>query len=282
MQSHSVIGGGGTKLHVRVWGAGKGPALLFIHGWSQSHLAWRRQYDSELAEQFRIVACDLRGHGMSDAPLERNDYADGEKWADDVAAIIAQLELTRPVLIGWSYGGCVICDYLKRYGDSKIAGINFVSAAVALGRNVPASLTGEAFGRFARAASADDLPSNISAMRGFLRACYGAQVAAEDFEIALASSMVVHPKIRGFLLRREENFESPLNAITVPVLVSHNRADPIVPRAMAEYLLHHCRTASASWYDGSSHAPFLEAPQRFNGELTSFTVASLAGTPRTV
>ena len=68
MKLHSVIGGGGVKLHVREWGESSAPAILLIHGWSQNHLCWRKQYESELAEEFRLVAFDLRGHGMSDAP----------------------------------------------------------------------------------------------------------------------------------------------------------------------------------------------------------------------
>ena len=65
---HSVRGGGGLRLHVREWGRADGPPILFIHGLSQSHLCWARQYQSFLAEEFRLVACDLRGHGMSEAP----------------------------------------------------------------------------------------------------------------------------------------------------------------------------------------------------------------------
>lgn len=279
MQCHSVIGGGGLKLHVREWGRGDGPPLVFLHGWSQSHLSWRRQYESALADRFRIVACDLRGHGMSDAPLERREYADGEKWADDVAAILEQLNLTKPILIGWSYAGCVICDYLRKYGDRQIAGINFVAAAAALGRNVPEALTGTVFAQHARAACAGDLPTNISAMRSFLRDCLGTQCSADDFEVALAAAMVVDPKIRGFLLRREESYESALNAITVPVLVTHNRKDRIVPPAMSDHILRHCKTASASWYPSETHAPFFEASLRFNTELSDFAGA-LAATLR--
>jgi len=276
MQSHNIIGGGGLKLHVREWGRGDGPPLLFLHGWSQSHLSWRRQCEGDLADQFRIVACDLRGHGMSDAPLERNEYADGEKWADDVAAILEQLNLTKPILIGWSYAGCVVCDYLRKYGDGEIAGINFVAAAVALGRNVPEALTGTVFKQHARAACTEDLLTNILAMQSFLRDCLGPQCSADDFEVALAAAMVVHPKVRGFLLRREENFESVLKTINVPVLVTHNRMDRIVPPAMSDYILRHCKTASASWYPGETHAPFFEASLRFNTELATFAGALAA------
>ena len=77
---HTVRGGGGLRLHVREWGRPDGPPILFIHGLSQNHLCWARQYQSALADEFRLVAYDLRGHGMSEAPLEPEHYADGRLW----------------------------------------------------------------------------------------------------------------------------------------------------------------------------------------------------------
>ena len=76
-QIHTVTGGGGVQLHVREWGDPEGPPILLIHGWSQNHLCWAKQYESALRDEFRIVAYDLRGHGMSDAPLEPEHYTDG-------------------------------------------------------------------------------------------------------------------------------------------------------------------------------------------------------------
>ena len=107
-----------TAARARVGRAGR-PPILFIHGWSQNHLCWVKQYESALADEFRLVAYDLRGHGMSEAPLEPEHYTDGRLWADDVAAIIDQLGLDRPVLVGWSYGGFVICDYVRAYGQDR-------------------------------------------------------------------------------------------------------------------------------------------------------------------
>ena len=70
MRIQVVTGAAGTKLHVREYGAATGVPILLIHGWSQSHLCWSKQYGSELKSDTRIVALDLRGHGMSDAPAE--------------------------------------------------------------------------------------------------------------------------------------------------------------------------------------------------------------------
>ena len=131
MKTHSVRGGGGLRLHVREWGRSDGPPILFVHGWSQNHLCWVKQYESALADEFRLVAYDLRGHGMSEAPLEPEHYTDDKLWADDLAAIVEELRLDRAVLVGWSYGAFVICDYVRSYGvkDDEILrlGVDCVS-----------------------------------------------------------------------------------------------------------------------------------------------------------
>src|SRR5258708_17746600 len=117
---HSVQGGGGVQLHVREWGNASGPSILFIHGWSQNHLCWSKQYESELAQSYRLVALDIRGHGMSDAPREASPYQDPQLWADDIAAEIEQLSLERPILVGWFHGGFILCDYIRTYDQGDI------------------------------------------------------------------------------------------------------------------------------------------------------------------
>jgi hypothetical protein len=52
-----------------------------ILSWPQNHLCWAKQYESALRDEFRLVACDLRGHGMSETPPEAQHYTDGELWA---------------------------------------------------------------------------------------------------------------------------------------------------------------------------------------------------------
>jgi pimeloyl-ACP methyl ester carboxylesterase len=241
---------------------------LFIHGWSQSHLCWVRQVESDLDDEFRLIALDLRGHGMSAAPLDTGSYA-GDAWALDVAAVLEALSLHRPILIGWSYGGYVICDYLRKFGDRNVGGINFVAAGVVLGPKAFGSLIGPGFLENAPGLCAADLPTNIAAARRFLRTCLP-NGTAEDFESALAATMVVSPQVRAALIARDLDFASVLEAVAVPVLVSHSRADEVVLTAMSETILECCKTASASWFEGIGHAPFLEAPARFNAELAAF------------
>lgn len=274
MQTHTIKGAAGVNLHAREYGNPAGIPILFIHGWSQSHLCWSRQYESMLADDARMVAIDLRGHGMSDAPTEPDQYTDGDKWADDIAAVIDQLALERPVLVGWSYGGFIISDYIRRKGQDRISGINFVAAAVVLGPKAFGPLIGPGFLENAPAACQNDLPTSIAAMRRLLRACIVKPVSQDEFEEILAFNMVVKPGVRGALLQRELDFASILEEIEVPVLVTHGRADTVVLPAMSEYILSHCKTAEASWFDDVGHAPFVEEPSRFNAELKAFAASA--------
>ncbi|WP_220454454.1 alpha/beta fold hydrolase [Nocardioides immobilis] len=271
MQVHTVLGGGGLRLHVREWGPADGPPILFIHGWSQNHLCWVRQCDSALADEFRVVAYDLRGHGMSEAPLEPEHYTDGKLWADDVAAIIDELRLDRPVLVGWSYGGYVICDYVRTYGQDRIAAINFVEGAVKLGEAAFGNLIGPGFLDHFVDATADDLPTSIQAMRSFVRACVVKPVSDDDIESAVCWNVVVPAAIRANLAAREIDCDDVLSALEVPLLVTQGRADSVVLPAMAEHVLATCPVAEASWYEGVGHVPHLEEPERFNRELTALT-----------
>jgi non-heme chloroperoxidase len=271
MKTHTVRGGGGLQLHVREWGKADGPAILFIHGWSQNHLCWCKQYESALAGEFRLVAYDLRGHGMSEAPLGPENYTDSKLWADDLAAIIGQLHLERPVLVGWSYGAFVICDYVRTYGQDRIAAVNFVEGAVKLGEAAFGTLIGPGFLDHFVDLTADDLPTNIRGMRAFLRACMAKPLLADDFETALCWNMVVAPRIRASLAARQIDGDDVLRTLMVPLLVTQDRADTVVLPAMAEHVLAICPAAEASWYEGAGHLPHLQEPERFNRELAALT-----------
>jgi non-heme chloroperoxidase len=268
---HTVQGGGGLRLHAREWGRADGPPILFIHGLSLSHLCWAKQYHSVLADEFRLVAYDLRGHGMSEAPLEPGYYTDGELWADDVAAIIQQLRLDRPVLVGWSYGGFIICDYLRAHGQDRIGAVDFVAGAVKLGPAAFGTLIGPGFLDHFADATADDLPTNIRGMRGLVKAFPAKPYQPDDVETLLASSMTVPSRIRANLAAREIDGDDVLRTLAVPLLVTHGRADTVVLPTMAEHVLATCPTAEPSWYEGVGHTAHLEQPERLNRELAALT-----------
>src|SRR5580704_16584338 len=92
----------GVTIAAQEWGNPSGSEILFIHGFSQASLSWQRQVESDLAKEFRMVTYDLRGHGNSDKPLEREKYKEPKPWADEVQAVMDVAKLKRPVLVGWS------------------------------------------------------------------------------------------------------------------------------------------------------------------------------------
>jgi non-heme chloroperoxidase len=267
--THDVEGGGGLRLHVREWGNPQGPAILFTHGWSQSQLCWARQVTGPLAEQFHLVTFDLRGHGMSERPPAAVHYVDAGLWADDVAAVIDHTGLDRPVLVAWSYGGLVVGDYIRAYGDQSIAGLNLVGSAVML-KPPTFEHIGPGLLENATAACAADLEANIAAIRRFLDACTATPLSEDEMTAALCWNMVVAPEVRGALFAREIDSHDVLSDLSVPILVTHGRLDMIVLPSMAQHVLDVCATAKSSWYDDIGHMPFAEDPVRFDRELGEF------------
>ena len=206
---------------------------------------------------------------MSDKPLEAEHYTDARLWADDIAAVISVLGLERPVLVGWSYG-FIISDYVRAHGVDSIAGINYVDAAVMLNENI--DNIGSDFIGHVEGATVQDLPTNISTMRSFVRACTAQPMSEEDWETALCFNIVVPPQVRLALVSRQIDSDDVLSELAIPVLVTHGDQDTVVLPSMAQHVLEVCRTAEASWYEGVGHAPFLEDPERFNRELADFTL----------
>jgi non-heme chloroperoxidase len=268
---HAIRGGDGLRLHVREWGAAEGAPIVFIHGLSQDHLCWAMQYDSALADEFRLVAYDFRGHGMSEAPLESDHYTEGKLWADDLEAIIQELHLDRPVLVGWSYGPFVVADYVRAYGQERIAAIEFVGGAVKLGPAAFGTLIGPGFLDHFADLTSDDLPTNIRGMRAMVNGFAAKALPPDAVETLLCSGMAVAAAIRANLGARELDCDDVLRALEVPLLVTQGREDRVVLPAMAEHILATCPTAEVSWYEGVGHVPFLEEPERFNRELAELT-----------
>jgi non-heme chloroperoxidase len=187
----------GLTIAAQEWGNPNGPEILFIHGFSQSYLSWMRQVDSDLAREFHIVTYDLRGHGNSDKPLDPARYRDSKAWGDEVQAVMDAAGLKHPVLVGWSYAGRVISDYVATHGAGQLAGINFVDAPI----KVDPALIGDNLKNLPLMAS-EDLVTNISATRTFLHGCFSNQPSADDYETMLAFNMMVLPKVRAGLSGR--------------------------------------------------------------------------------
>jgi pimeloyl-ACP methyl ester carboxylesterase len=267
MKSETLVrGGGGTDIWAGEWGNPDGPPILLIHGFMQSHLSWSAQLDSGLADEFRLIAIDNRGHGRSGKPEDPAAYQDGQNWSDDIAAVIKQLELDKPVLAGWSYGGFIMLDYCLRHGCGDIAGLNFVAAGVRRVTDPDAPPVPE----FRKNMLSEDLARRIDGTRVFLQACTATPVDPVTFETWLAFNMLVPPHVRQAMSARELDFDPVLDALSVPALVSYCTADALVPAGMGEHAMAHIPDAEASIYEGIGHSPFFEDSARFNTELGAF------------
>src|SRR5262249_21614862 len=259
----------GLTISAQEWGNPNGPEILFIHGFSQSHMSWMRQVDSDLAKEFRIITYDLRGHGNSDKPFDPARYRDNKAWADEVQAVIDTAALKRPVLVGWSYAARVISDNVTHKGAAKIAGINFVDASI----KANPEFVGDNLKTLPLMAS-EDRATNIKATRDFVRGCFEKQPTAEDYEIMLAFNMMVPPKVRDGLGSRPLDATEGMSKLNLPVLVTHGREDRTSKLGNAEYTAKTIPGAKLSIYDGIGHAPFYEDAARFNSELTAFVRAA--------
>lgn len=270
MKDITVTSRDAVRIATHETGKPSGPEILFIHGFNQSHQSWLSQLeDAELASEFRMVALDLRGHGGSGKPSLPEAYSDDGRWAGDVAAVIAAADLRRPVLVGWSYGGRVITDYLREFGTGHIAGINFVNAAV---KN-DAAFNGPKR-RYLSDMVSDDYATHVAGTANFVRACFELQPTPEAYERILAFNMIPTPAIRKMVFARTSNPGDFLPKIDVPVLLTHGNRDSVLLHGLSEYAATQIPDARLSIYDGIGHAPFHEDAPRFNAELREFVRAA--------
>lgn len=268
-QLHRIEGGRGLPLLVAEGGRRDGPPIILLHGFSQCHLCWYRQFEGRLVENFRLVAPDLRGHGGSAKPEDASAYSDGRLWADDLAAIIDALKLSRPIVVAWSYAGAMVGDYLRHHGADAIAAINFVGAVIKLGPDAVPFIGPDLAGSTPGLLSSDP-GRNVVAARRFVRGTASGPLSREDHDMAMASTMMVTPSVRRYVLGRNESYDDVLADLSLPVLVTVGTSDVMVSPRMGEHIAAVTPGARISRYPAVGHAPFIEARERFDRELAEF------------
>jgi pimeloyl-ACP methyl ester carboxylesterase len=243
--------------------------IVFVHGFSGSHLSWERQFSGPLAKEFHLVAFDLRGHGASEKPLQKELYTDPTLWAADLAAVIKAKNLNRPVLVGWSYGGYVILDYLRTFGDKALGGLVFVGASTKNGTEEAAGfLTREVLAIFGDVLS-PNLRQSINATRALTR-MFSDPPGGDTWETSYGSAMMVPPAVRLAMFSRVLDNDDVLASIRVPTLVIHGTGDRIVRLSASEHTAAKVPGAVLHAYHGVGHAPFLETAERFDRDVGGF------------
>lgn len=271
MESQTVVGGGGTELHVDVAGPAAAPPVVLVHGYSQSRLSWHEQFRSDLTDDFRLIAPDLRGHGDSEKPAGSDRYRDPQLWAADLRAVIDDLARGDPVLVGWSYGGLVVSDYLAVEGTGDVAGVNLVGAITEKGTDAAATVAGEAFVAMLDDLETRDADASVEALLEFLDICTADPLSPRERHLMLGFNARCPPRVREALQARSGAHEDTLRALDVPALFTHGSADRVVLPAAARRHADLVDGADVSLYEGIGHSPFWEAPERFNRELREFT-----------
>jgi pimeloyl-ACP methyl ester carboxylesterase len=226
---------------------------------------------SDLAKDFRLVAIDIRGHGLSEKPQDA--YDDSRLWADDINAVITALGLQRPVLNGWSYGGVIICDYLRFHGENNIGGVHFVGAVSKLG-DALLPFRGSAISAVAEGLFSDMVEESVAALQSFLRACLHEEPSPEDLYFFLGYNVIVPPQVRFGLLDRQVDNDDLLPTLQKPVLITHGEEDAVVLSRMGQHNAEKIKHARTSYYPGVGHAPFWEDAERFNRELRAFAATT--------
>lgn len=269
-----ATGAGGVRIRYRAEGPREAPALVFIHGWSQSLDAWDLLFHDDLIERFRLVAYDLRGHGRSGNPAGAESYRDAKVWADDLAAVIDKTcDRSAPiVLVGWSYGGFVVSDYLRHRWSERVRGICYVAASVNLDEHQVPDYLAPVFPPLAeRAASADPEEAEL-AIREFVALCTAQPLDPERFEAIVATNLLTSPEVRAALADRVVHSDDLLAELTIPVLIIQGTDDLIVLPATADYIADRCQRARIVHYEGVGHLPMVEAAERLTADLADFVV----------
>ncbi len=221
----------GVEIYYKDWGSGQ--PVVFSHGWPLSSDSWEAQMLFLADHGYRTIGHDRRGHGRSSQPWENNDM---NGYADDLAALLEQLDLRDVVLVGFSTGGGEVTRYLGKHGSRRVAKAILVSAVPPLmvkTESNPGGLPIDVFDGLRKASLADrsQLYKDIASgpFYGYNRP--GAKPSQGVIDAFWMQGMIGGHKntfdsIKAF---SETDFREDLQKIDVPTLIIHGDDDQIVP-----------------------------------------------------
>ncbi|MDF2860973.1 MAG: alpha/beta hydrolase [Achromobacter mucicolens] len=267
----------GVEIFFKDWGPKTAQPIMFHHGWPLSGDDWDAQMLFFLAQGFRVIAHDRRGHGRS---AQVSDGHDMDHYAADAAAVAQHLDLRNAVHIGHSTGGGEVARYVARHGEpqGRVAKAVLVSAVPPLmvkTESNPGGTPIEVFDGF-RKALADNraqffLDVAAGPFYGFNRE--GANVSQGVINNWWRQGMNGGAKAHyeGIKAFSETDQTEDLKAITVPTLVLHGDDDQIVPiddsSRLAVKLL---KNGTLKVYPGFPHGMLTTHADVINADLLAF------------
>jgi pimeloyl-ACP methyl ester carboxylesterase len=278
----TVSGAGDAPLNVVEAGTTGAPGILFLHGFSHTHLSFGAQLaDAALGREHQLVAMDLRGHGNSAKPWAPADYT-GARFADDVAAVVAATGLVRPVIVAWSFGGLVAMHYVRQFGVAAIAGLNLVGTAAQLViLPVPAASSGGGPDPdWVRWTLSGNVAENQRATERSATSLTAHPLPAAVAERTLRAALTMPAYAKRAIGAAPGDNRDLLPVLRLPVLITAGALDPIAPLAAATAAAAALPQARLSAYPAAGHSPFAEEPERFNRELADFVRTARAGPGR--
>lgn len=263
----------GTDIFYKDWG--KGPAVVFSHGWPLNADIWDDQMMFMASNGFRCVSFDRRGHGRSSQPWEGNDY---DTFAEDLSALMTALNLRAATLVGHSAGAGDIARYIGRFGTGRVSKVVLVSAIPPLMLKTPANPGGVPIEVF------DAIREGVSRDRSqFYRALGdgpffganrpGSTVSQGVKDAFWLSCMQVGLKAsyEGIKAFSETDFTQDLKKFDVPTLIVHGEDDQNVPIANTAMLSSKLiRNAALKIYPGAPHGLTVTHKDKFNEDLLAF------------
>jgi non-heme chloroperoxidase len=223
----------GTEIFYKDWGTGQ--PLVFHHGWPLSADDWDAQMMFFLAQGYRVIAHDRRGHGRSSQTDTGNEM---DTYAADVAELVEALDLKDAIHIGHSTGGGEVIHYAAKYGkNGRIAKAVLISAVP------PVMVQSESNPDGVPIAVFDDIRVSTATQRnqfyqditfpfyGYNRE--GAKISQGVRDNWWRQGMMGGIKAHYDCVKAfsETDFTEDLKSVDIPVLVLHGEDDQIVPFA---------------------------------------------------